>query len=99
MKKKIKKTVVLTGCILLVLWGTAFTTDFVRCSSFQTPIFAKETSFTLNGEFTQRSYQGLGYTVDTEWYEQSTPDSCIVYSQLISVEMKVFGKCIAAAIT
>ena len=39
MKKKPAKILLIAICALVVLWGVMFTTDYIRCSSLQEPLF------------------------------------------------------------
>lgn len=90
--KKSKKIIIGIIITLLAIWGGIFTTDYIRVSSFREPVFAVTTQTAVDG--ISDIYYGLGYKVTTvKWI---VPEKGKV---LISIEMSVFGKTIAAAIT
>jgi len=89
MNKKIK-TIIISICIL---WITIFTTDFIRCSSLLEPIFVVPVEITTD-DGGSGIYQGLGYTVKVEKYVDAEYGSV-----LSAVEMRVFGRVIAASIS
>lgn len=91
-KKKAKKFFTIMIISLLLIYGCIFTTDYIRVSSFREPVFAVTTQTAVDG--ISDIYYGLGYKVTTvKWI---VPEKGKV---LISIEMSVFGKTIAAAIT
>ena len=91
-KKKAKKFFTIMIISLLLIYGCIFTTDYVRVSSFREPVFAFATVTADDGG--SGVYQGLGYKVKTEKRIDAE------YGEvLVSVEMIVFGKTVAAAIT
>jgi len=87
-----KKKLLTVLFALLILWGAAFATDYLRVSHFREPFFTLH-SVTADdgGSYTG---QGLGYTVVVDKY--ITPDGA---PALESVTMTVFDHVIAAAIT
>mgnify|MGYP003548277713 CR=1 FL=1 len=90
--KKSKKIIIGIIITLLAIWCAIFTTDYIRVSSFREPVFAVTTQTAVDG--ISDIYYGLGYKVTTvKWI---VPEKGKV---LISIEMSVFGKTIAAAIT
>lgn len=90
--KKFKKAIIGILVALLLIWCGIFTTDYIRVSSFREPVFAVTTQTAVDG--ISDIYYGLGYKVTTvKWI---VPEKGKV---LISIEMSVFGKTIAAAIT
>lgn len=93
MKTKAKKRAAVVIAALLVLWAAMFMTDYVRCSSLKAPLFVVASGVTAD-DGGSGTYQGLGYTVELEKYIDAEYGVCIR-----SVEMKVFGKVIAASIT
>lgn len=90
MERFLKILIGVAGTFVL-LWTAAFVTDYIRVSAFEEPVFviADETADDGSGV-----YHGLGYTVEVEKY--ADPEFGTV---LGSVEMKMFGKVIAAAVT
>lgn len=92
MKKKIFKIVLGILCTAVIIWSIAFVTDFVRVSSFKEPIFARAQITADDGG--SGIYKGLGYTVEVEKYIDAQYGSV-----LSSVEMRMFGIVIAAAIS
>ena len=90
--KKTKKIFTLILISLLLIWGCVFTTDYIRVSTFREPIFAFASTTADDGG--SGIYHGLGYKVKTEKRIDAE------YGEvLVSVEMIMFGKTIAAAIT
>ena len=87
-----KKKLLTVLAAVLVLWGAAFATDYLRVSHFREPMFVLYgVTADDGGSYTG---QGLGYTVVVEKY--ITPDGA---SALESVTMTVLDRVIAAAIT
>lgn len=90
--KKFKKIIIGILIALLAIWSSIFITDYIRVSTFREPIFAVATQTADDG--ISDIYYGLGYKVTT--YKWIVPEKGKV---LISIEMSVFGKVVAAAIT
>ena len=90
--KKSKKVIIGILIALIAIWCGIFTTDYVRVSSFREPVFAFAAATADDGG--SGIYHGLGYKVKTEKRIDAE------YGEvLVSVEMVVFGKTVAAAIT
>lgn len=90
--KKSKKVIIGILIALLAIWGCVFTTDYIRVSTFREPIFAFASTTADDGG--SGVYHGLGYKVKTEKRIDAE------YGEvLVSVEMTVLGKTVAAAIT
>ncbi len=90
MKKKLILTALIVVFVIMVLYTTVFITDATRSSSMKEPIFAVNKGIT---DDETETYRGLGYTVYVKRY---TDDERGTY--ICSVEMKMFGKVISAAI-
>ena len=87
-----KKKLLTVLAAVLVLWGAAFATDYLRVSHFREPMFVLYgVTADDGGSYTG---QGLGYTVVVEKY--ITPDGA---SALESVTMTILDRVITAAIT
>lgn len=93
MKKKPAKILLIAICALVVLWGVMFTTDYIRCSSLQEPLFVIPIG-EIAKDGGSGTYLGPGYTVDIK--KNIDAEYGISVS---AVEMKVLGKVIAASIT
>ena len=93
MKAKKKKRIAAVLAALLLLWGAMFVTDYVRCSSLREPLFVMAKGVTAD-DGGSGTYQGLGYTVEVKKYLDAEYGSCIR-----SVEMRMFGRVMAASIT
>ncbi len=90
--KKAKKIFIGILIGLLLIWGSIFTTDFIRVSTFREPIFVIASETADDGG--SGIYRGLGYKVKVEKFIDAEHGTV-----LSSVEMTVFGKVVAAAIT
>ncbi len=88
MKKRVAVTIL---CVLFVLWGAMFSTDYFRCASLRAPLFVVPGITADDGG--SGTYIGLGYTVEIKRHMDVEFGSCID-----SVEMRVFHKVIAASI-
>lgn len=88
--KKILKLII----CLLILWSAMFVTDFCCCASLREPVFVIANSDRLADNGGSGTYYGLGYTVEIEKKVDAE-----VGLTLVSVEMRMFGKVIAASIT
>lgn len=93
MKRKTKKRIAAALAALAVLWGAMFATDYVRCTSLKEPLFVTAKGVTAD-DGGSGTYQGLGYTVEVEKYLDADCGVCVR-----SVEMRMFGRVIAASIT
>lgn len=87
-----KKTVIIIILIivlLIILWLGMFLTDYVRCSNFEEPIFARATFSTDFGYSDGRkdlTYKGVGYNISTNYIQTAKSE------KLISVYMYIFNK-------
>lgn len=93
MKRKTKKRIAVVLAVLAVLWGAMFATDYVRCASLKEPLFVTAKGVTAD-DGGSGTYQGLGYTVEVEKCLDAEYGVCVQ-----SVEMRMFGRVIAASIT
>ena len=93
MKQKTKKRIAVVLAVLAVLWGAMFATDYIRSISLKEPLFVTAKGVTAD-DGGSGTYQGLGYTVEIEKYLSAEYGVC-----LQSVEMRMFGRVIAASIT
>lgn len=89
-----KKNLLLLAGVLLLIWGSMFTTDFIRCSSLQKPLFVVGIPDTIYDDGGSGTYQGLGYTVEVRG-QLTDPYGYVVQS----VEMSVLGKIVSASVT
>lgn len=89
-----KKRLLIVCCVLLTLWGSMFTTDYIRCGTLRKPLFVVGVSDTLADDGGSGTYRGLGYTVQVEG--RLTVSHGFVVE---SVEMSVLGRVISASIT
>lgn len=78
---------------LIVVWAVIFAVDYIRCSSLREPLFVFPVDTTLQDGGSGR-YCGLGYTVDVNKYIDAEYGMCIN-----SVEMRMFGRVIAASVS
>ena len=79
-------------CAVIVVWLTVFVTDAVRTVNLKEPIFAVPPAATAD-DGGSGTFRGLGYTVEVEKHLDSE-----FGLKTVSVEMKMFGKVVAAAI-
>ncbi len=93
MRKRSRKIILAWICALAVLWCALFTVDYIRCSSLRAPLFVIPID-KIAKDGGSCTYLGLGYTVDLK--KQADPE---YGGSLRSVEMKLFGRVIAASIT
>lgn len=87
-----KKHIIGLIAVAAFLWSAVFATDYIRCTKLQDPVFAKATVLADDGG--SGTYRGLGYTVEIEKHIDS---DCDVVTD--SVEMRLFGALVFAAIT
>lgn len=90
--KKATKIIIGIICTIVALWGAIFVTDYIRCSSLREPLFAIASASADDGG--SAVYHGIGYKVIVKKYIDAEYGAV-----LNSVEMKMFGKTIAASIT
>lgn len=91
MKKALKVIFSAVG-IAVVLWLAVFSVDYARTMSLKEPIFAVPPSVTAD-DGGSGVFRGLGYTVGVEKHIDAEYGV-----KIVSVEMRMFGKIVAAAI-
>ena len=91
MKKKVIKIISAVVCILLVLWAGMLITDTFRSQNLSEPVFAKE--IRVEADENTIVYQGLGYTVESEYFSNENGESYIGGS-----EVYLFGKIMISAV-
>lgn len=91
MKKALKVILSVLG-IVIVLWLAVFATDYAMTMKLKEPIFAVPPSITAD-DGGSGAFRGLGYTVEVEKYLDAEYGT-----KIVSVEMKLLGKTVAAAI-
>ena len=91
MKKALKVIFSAVG-IAVVLWLAVFSVDYARTMSLKEPIFAVPPSITAD-DGGSGAFRGLGYTVEVEKYLDAEYGT-----KIVSVEMKLLGKTVVAAI-
>ncbi len=91
MKKALKVIISALG-IAVVLWLAVFATDCAMTLKLKEPIFAVPLSVTAD-DGGSGSFRGAGYTVEVEKHLDAEYGT-----KIVSVEMKLFGKTVAAAI-
>ena len=87
--KKTVMIIILIIVLLIILWLGMFLTDYVRCSNFEEPLFAKATFSTDLGYSDGRkdlAYKGVGYNISTNYIQTAESE------KLISVYMYIFNK-------
>ena len=92
-----KRLLVFFLCLVFsisVLGGVMFGADYMRCAQLKKPLFAMGVSDTLYDDGGSGTYQGLGYTVKLDG-ELTAEYGYVVHS----VEMRVLGQLVFAAIT
>ncbi len=87
-----KKAIITILAIIVLLWGSMFCTDYIKCTQLKDPIFAKATVTADDGG--SGTYKGLGYTIEIEKHIDA--DFGLMTD---SVEMRLFGLLVFAAIT
>lgn len=90
--KKSLKAILAVASIAVILWIAVFITDYAMVSSFKEPIFVVADGATAD-DGGSGTFKGLGYTVEVEKELDANNGA-----RLVSVEMKMFNKIIAAAI-
>ena len=93
MKKKVIKIISAVVCILVVLWAGMLITDTFRSQNLSEPVFA-QIKECVTGDILLCKYQGIGYTVELEYFSNENGESYIGGS-----EVYLFGKLVAAVIT
>lgn len=91
MKKALKVIFSAVG-IAVVLWLAVFSVDYARTMSLKEPIFAVPPTITAD-DGGSGPFSGLGYTVGVEKHIDAEYGV-----KIVSVEMKLLGKTVAAAI-
>lgn len=91
MKKALKVIFSAVG-IAVVLWLAVFSVDYVRTMSLKEPIFAVPPTVTAD-DGGSGTFSGLGYTVGVEKHIDAEYGV-----KIVSVEMRMFGKTVVAAI-
>lgn len=91
MKKALKVIFSAVG-IAVVLWLAVFSVDYARTMSLKEPIFAVPPTVTAD-DGGSGAFRGLGYTVEVEKHLDAEYGT-----KIVSVEMKLLGKTVAAAI-
>ena len=86
------KIVLIVLAVLVALWSGMLITDMVKSQNLSEPVFAKEIRVEADND--RIIYQGLGYTVESEYFTDQYGKSYIGGS-----EVYLFGKLIAAVIT
>ena len=86
------RAIVIAVSLVIVLWAGMLITDTVKSQNFQEPVFARE-QISPPGDNT-KYYQGLGYTVETEYFTNQNGERYPGCS-----EVYLFGKPFAAVIT
>lgn len=89
---KHKKIIITILAVTVLLWCSAFATDYIRCTKMQDPVFAK--AFVTADDGGSGTYKGLGYTIEIEKHIDA--DFGVMTD---SVEMRLFGALVFAAIT
>lgn len=92
MKNKLIKIISAVIGIILVIWAGMLITDTFRSQNLSEPVFAKE--IRVEADENTIVYQGLGYTVESEYFTNENGESYIGGS-----EVYLFGKLVAAVIT
>ncbi len=86
------RIVLIIFAVIAVLWSAMLITDIAKSNNFQEPVFARE-KIAPPGDNT-KVYQGLGYTVKTEYYTNENRERCPENS-----EVRLFGILVSAVIT
>ena len=94
MKKKRILIISLVSAVALfvAVWSGMLITDTVKSQNLSEPVFAKE--IRVEADNNRIVYQGLGYTVESEYFADQYGESYIGCS-----EVYLFGKMISAVIT
>jgi len=88
-KKKLK-IILSTIIILITLYGVMLTIDMIRVYSLRKPIFVLETNNRSGVKTNEVPYQGLGYKVNIEYFEDGN---------IASITMYMFNRVIAGVTT
>lgn len=86
MKDRTVKKIVGAVSVAFALWSAMFVTDYYRCGRLEKPVFALRSRD--DGE--TEVYQGAGYCIEVERDGEGN---------VVSTEMMMFGRVIAASIT
>lgn len=90
--KKVFRILLSVLSAFFIIWLTVFITDAVRTYRVKEPVFAFSCEETPDDKGTGL-YKGLGYTVVVEKYREAETGP-----RIVSVEMRILGKVVAAAI-
>ena len=85
------KIVLIVMAVLVALWSGMLMTDTVKSQSLSEPVFAKEIRVEADND--RIVYQGLGYTVESEYFADENGETYIGCS-----EVYLFGKIMIAAV-
>ena len=88
---KILRIVLIVFAVVAVVWSAMLITDITRSNDFQKPVFAKEIRVEADNDII--IYQGLGYTVKREFFENQNDEPICVSS-----EVYLFGKIMISAV-
>ena len=92
MRSKVIRIVAIVMVVIVALWSGMLITDTVKSQSLSEPVFAQEKR--VEADNNKIIYQGLGYTVESEYFSDENGESYIGGS-----EVYLFGKLLAAVIT
>lgn len=90
MKKRVKFSLIAL-VVVIIIWITMFTTDYIRVSSLKTPIFTIKSN--IKDDLGSGTYYGLGYSIEIQKMRFPEKDIAIEFS-----EMYILGKLINASI-
>lgn len=76
-----KRKILISAGLLLLLWAVMFCTDYFRCSQMQPPVFALHSGVAADDGGSTR-YIGLGYTVYVAKGEDSSGSGFTRYVQM-----------------
>ena len=85
------KIVLIVLAVLVSLWSGMLITDMVKSQNLSEPVFAKEIRVEADND--RIIYQGLGYTVESEYFTDQYGESYIGCS-----EVYLFGKIMISAV-
>ena len=85
------RIVLIVMAVLVALWSGMLMTDTVKSQNLSEPVFAKEIRVEADND--RIIYQGLGYTVESEYFTDQYGESYIGCS-----EVYLFGKIMISAV-
>ena len=85
------RIILIIFAVIAVLWVGMLITDTVKSQSLSAPVFAKE--IRAEADNNRIVYQGLGYTVESEYFTDQYGQSYIGCS-----EVYLFGKIMISAV-